>query len=662
MNGRRFKQVCHALRPIRRQRTNAGLTTFSGCGVMWSVLQPSARPKGTAALRDALLAGVAAASLLISAACGGPEGKNPPPPASAVDSAAAAPPAHADPPRGLRGGELVFSIRSEPRSFNILMRRDATTYLLGLLMHARLVRVNAATQQVEPWLAESYTRLDDGRRYRLRLRPNLKFSDGVPLTPDDVLFSLDAAYSPGSVVASVLQPGGAPMRGVVVDDRTVDLIFSAPYGPELRLLDNLAILPAHMLRGALAAGRLPQALGVTTPPGQLVGAGPFVIQEYVPGQRLVFARNPHYFRTLADAGGADSGPLPLLDRLVANVVPDQEQDMVRVLAGQSDTTNSEVRPEDYGPLGQAARQGRVALRDLGVAQDPDAFWINLTPGAFAGDPRAAWLQREELRQAISLAVNRQAFADSVYLGSGSPVWGPVTETNRIWYSDSVPHPGHDPAAARRLLASIGLTDGDGDGRLADSAGRPARFTLLTARGQSSLERGAAAIRDDLAKIGLTVDVVALEGNALIETFLSRRGYDAVYFHLTTTDTDPAGQSDFWLSTGDAHVWNLPGETISAQGSDPNAANSAQGSDPKGAKTAWEAEIDRLMAQQATTLDLAERQRLFAEVQRTFAAHLPMIHFAAPHVLVVSSSRLTNLMPALTRPQLLWSADTLAVIK
>ena len=72
-----------------------------------------------------------------------------------------------DQARGLRGGEMTVSIRTEPRSFNVLLRRDAVTYLVGLLTQARLVRVNAATQQIEPMLTARFERLDKGRRYRL---------------------------------------------------------------------------------------------------------------------------------------------------------------------------------------------------------------------------------------------------------------------------------------------------------------------------------------------------------------------------------------------------------------------------------------------------------------------------------------------------------------
>src|SRR5262245_52172590 len=80
------------------------------------------------------------------------------------------------------GGDLLVTVRSEPQSFNGLAKRDSTTQLVSALTQARLVRVNAATQELEPWLAEKWTSTADGRRYTVTLRPNLTFSDGVPLT------------------------------------------------------------------------------------------------------------------------------------------------------------------------------------------------------------------------------------------------------------------------------------------------------------------------------------------------------------------------------------------------------------------------------------------------------------------------------------------------
>ncbi len=331
------------------------------------------------------------------------------------------PPAPADRPpataaQGIpRGGDLRVAVRTEPQSFNWYTRHDGSTYIVTALTQARLFQVNRATQEVEPWLAEGSTRSADGLRYTIKLRPNIVFADGHPFTSDDVVFSFAAAYNEraGSILADAMKIAGKPLQAAAVDPLTVVVTFPVAFAPGLVLLDNLPILPKHKLQAALDAGTFGSAWGLATPVAEIAGLGPFVLAEYVPGQRTVFARNPKYFRK--DAAGA---PLPYLDRVIVEVVPDQNAQLLQLDAGSLDMTGSEVRPEDYAPLKRAADAGRVQLLDLGVASDPDSFWINLRPGAFAKDPRAGWMQRDELRQAISLAVDRQAFADTVYLGAG----------------------------------------------------------------------------------------------------------------------------------------------------------------------------------------------------------------------------------------------------
>lgn len=532
------------------------------------------------------------------------------------------------------GGELVVSVRTDPQSFLWFTKRDGVTQLVTFLTQARLVRVDRATQNVEPWLAESWTRSADGRQYTVKLRPGVTFSDGHPFTADDVVFSFRAAYDEGSVIGDALQENGKRLKVAAPDPATVVISFAEPFGPGLRILDNLPIVPRHKLEAALSAGTFARAWGVSTPPQDIAGLGPFVLTEYVPGQRMRFSRNVRYFRK--DANGV---ALPYVDRVLVQVAPDQDTELLRLDAGQVDMSTTEIRPEDYAPLRRAADAGRVQLFDLGAAYDPDSLWFNLKPGGLGSDPRAAWLQRDELRRAVSLAVNRQLFADTVYLGAATPAFGPITTANKPWYSPDVPHTSYDPARAKLLLASIGLTDRNGDGVLEDARGEPARFTLLTQKGLSSLERGAAVIRDELKKIGLVVDVVSLEGNAVIQRFLSGHNYDAVYFRIATTDTDPAINLDFWLSSGTSHVWNLAQATPA---------------------TPWERQIDELMTRQMTSSDEHERKRLFDEVQKVFAEYLPIIHFAAARVYVAASARVTHVTPAVLRPQLLWSPDTIAV--
>ena len=124
------------------------------------------------------------------------------------------------------------------------------------------MRVNRATQQVEPWLAEAWTASPDGLVYTLTLRDGLQWSDGAPFTSADVAFTFAAVFDPTtkSVLASSLEVDGQPLRVATPDARTVVVTFPRPFGPGIRLLDNLVILPRHRLEAAAAAGALAQGV------------------------------------------------------------------------------------------------------------------------------------------------------------------------------------------------------------------------------------------------------------------------------------------------------------------------------------------------------------------------------------------------------------------
>jgi peptide/nickel transport system substrate-binding protein len=273
-----------------------------------------------------------------------------------------------------------------------------------------------------------------------------------------------------------------------------------------------------------------------------------------------------------------------------------------------------------------------------VTPNADAFLFNLRPSRWTRNPRGSWLPRKEFRQALSHAVDREAFANTVFLGAAVPVHGPTTPGNARWFWPSIPRYEFSRDKARALLLGLGLANRDGDEWLEDAKGTEARFSVLVFRGNAILERSAAVLRDDFRRIGVAMDIVALETGAVRARVVSGE-FESAMVQFTTTDLDPAMSKDFWMSSGAAHFWN-PGQRAPA--------------------TDWEREIDELMRKQASTADEPERKRLFNEVQRLFAENLPALYFAAPRVYVATSSRLINLQPALIRPQVIWSADTLAV--
>ncbi len=534
-----------------------------------------------------------------------------------------------------RGGVLAASLRSEPRSFNRLVARDYPAQLFTLLTQARLVRVNMATHEVEPWLAESWTSSPDSLVHTLTLREGLTWSDGVPFSAADVAFTFAAVFDPRvkSVLASSLEVDGDPLTVATPDARTVVVTFPHPFGPGIRLLDNLTILPKHKLEAALTGGTMATAWSTTTAPAEIVGMGPFVLSEYEPGQRLTFARNPHYWRK-DDRGIA----LPYLDGLVLRIVPDQNAELLGLQSGELDLTQQQLRAEDYGTAREMERAGRLRMTEVGVSLDPDVFFFNLRPALWAKDPRRAWLFTDTFRKALNHAIDREAYANTVFLGAAVPLHGPVSPGNKTWFWPDLPRYAFDREKASALLAELGLANRDADAFLEDAAGTEARFTLIHYKGNTSLERGAQVLKESFERVGVAMDLVPLEPGTLIERMLAG-SFEAIFFNYVTTDPDPAMQRDFWLSSGSAHIWNIS-----------QAAPA----------TAWEREMDGLINRQAAAVDPAERVRLFRDVQRVFSDHLPAMYFAAPRLFVAVGPRVRNETPGVLRPQLLWSADTLAL--
>jgi len=533
-----------------------------------------------------------------------------------------------------RGGQIVTSGRAGPRTFNRLLGQDQLSSVLSMLTMGRLLRVNFSTFEVEPWLAEKWDASPDALTYTFHLRPGLTWSDGVPFTADDVVFSLQAIFDPKthSYLADVLTVGGKPITADAPDASTVVIHFPAASGPGLRLLDSLWVMPKHKLEAALKGGTFAQAWNTDTPPSELAAMGPFVIREYVPNQRIVLDRNPRYWRK-----AADSTQLPYLDRIVYEIIPDQDAELLRLQSGDIDLTQSELRPDDYVPAKRAEDQGRLKVQEVGVSPKADAFWFNLKPEAWKNDPRFAFVRRREFRQAISYAVDREKFAENVYLGAAVPIWGPITPGNPLWFWPDVPRYFHDVNKAKETLKGIGLEDRNGNGVAEDAQGHEARFTVVTQRGVGWYERGLAELRSQLAPVGIAIEPAGLE-NATLNQRLVKSDYEAMYQRFGTTDLDPASELDMWLSSGEGHFWHF-GDTK---------------------PEAWEAQIDALMKENVATVDQARRKQTFNEVQRIFAENLPVLYFATPRMYYAYNVRVEGVKPSVLRPVALWNADMLSV--
>jgi peptide/nickel transport system substrate-binding protein len=539
---------------------------------------------------------------------------------------------------GRPGGRIVIALRAEPKTLNPLIAADAPSREVISAMQADLVHINRATQLTEPALAKSWKVSADGLQYTLTLRQGLRFSDGQPVDIEDLLFSF-RVYLDEAVHATqrdLLIVGGKPIAVCKVDAQSVVFTLAKPYGVGERLFDGLMILPRHLLETAYKEGKLSSAGGLGTAANQWAGLGPFRLKEYVAGQRLILERNPYYWKT--DEQG---NRLPYLDEIVFLFVPSADAQVLRFQSGETDII-SRLGAENFSVLSRQARDYTMA--DAGPGLEYNFLFFNLNelgekvPVDLAG--KQVWFRSEKFRQAVSLAIDREAIVRLVYQGRGAALWGPVTPGNPRWVNGTINRPARSLDKSRQLLAEAGFRLAGAENaepQLVDRDGKPVEFSITTSSSNADRAKMAALIQDDLKQLGMHAQVVPLELRSLINRITQTKEYDACVLGIVSFDADPNSDLNVWLSSGGMHLWNLS---------------------QKHPATDWETEIDLLMEQQLTATNAAHRKKSYDRVQEILAERQPMIFLASPDILVGAKKSIGNFHPAVLEPYVLWNVEQL----
>jgi peptide/nickel transport system substrate-binding protein len=541
---------------------------------------------------------------------------------------------------GARGGNLVASIATDPATFNRLFASGMANALVADQLAADLVHINRSTHELEPALATSWEVARDGRTYTVHLRRGLRFSDGSPFTADDVIFTLGVIADPriASTLADQLRVDDKFPAIAPINAHTVRITMPRPVGTGLRAFDSIPILSKSRLLKSYQDGTMASIWGPTAAANEIVGLGPFRLKEYRRGIQVVFERNPYYWKK--DKSGQ---VLPYLDTLTLLIIQDQNAEALRFEAGEIDLLGS-MSPEHYARLSRAGRESEVTLQDLGPGLRMDFLWFNLNPGKnpagapFVDPEKQAVFAQASFRQAISSALDRNGMVRSVLLGLGTPQYGPVSSGNKTWYHPGLRAVPYDPKQAQALLAQSGLKETNRDGTLQFGAGRrPFEFVILTMRGNAMRERTAEIIRQNLAQVGVRVNIQLLLPNELITRILRSFEYEAILFGPTPTDIIPDLQADLWYSGGASHFWH------------PNQTKP---------DTPWEADIDALTTKLVQGLDPALRMKTFMQIQEIWAAQMPAIPTMAPNILAGWRHTVGNVRPSILVPYLLWNTAEL----
>ncbi len=537
---------------------------------------------------------------------------------------------------GASGGRLVVAQRAEPKTLDPVFAVDSPSREVIRLMTADLIHINRFSQKTEPALAKSWTASRDGRRYTLQLRQGLFFSDGHPLDADDVVFTFQVYLDEknNSPQRDLLLVDGKPVKVTKTGPYTVEFELAQPYAAAERLFDSIAILPRHLLEKAYSEGKLSQAWGLTADRSQVAGLGPFRLKEYLPGDRLTLERNPYYWKV--DSKG---NHLPYLNEVVLLFAGSEDAQVVRFQSGETDVL-SRISPENFSVLAKEQDKKNYRLYDLGPGLEYNFLFFNLNDLDAQKLPQVAqkqaWFKQRAFRQAVSAAIDREGIVRLVYQGRGTPLWGTVTPGNKLWINTALARPARSVAKARELLAGAGFK-WNAEGVLIDAAGETVDFTIATSATNAARTQMATIVQADLKELGMQVHVVPLEFRSLLDRLLKSYDYEACVLGLVDGDADPNPEMNVLVSSGSTHLWH-PSQ--------------------KQPVTTWEAEIDRLMQQQLTTLAYPERKRLFDRVQQLMADELPLICLASPDVLVGAKTGLGNFKPAILDDYVLWNIEEL----
>ncbi len=568
------------------------------------------------------------AALFLAAAC-----RSSKPPETSSNS-----PASRDRVLGNRGGAISYRVASPPQTFNYLKAADEPSLLVAFyLMGGRLVVFDHDTQRYAPGVAESWKLSDDGRGVEVTLRDGVRFSDGHPLTAEDVVFTLRAIYderTAAPIFRDAMLVNNRRIEASALDARRLRLTFPDPVVAPEGYLSNLAVLPRHALEADFNRGAMGVAYGLTADPQSIVTAGAFAAHSVAPGERVTLRRNPHYWKK--DGAGT---PLPYLDELKIEVASDANNALARLRQGGVDIFDR-IRPNDYAALRSAA--GAVRAIDLGPGLNTDHLWFNLNSIRASKQPvKHAWFSDARFRRAVSHAIDRETIASITLQGLATPLYGFVSPGNRAWAAEGLPRASYDLEKSRALLGEAGFTTRGGQtgAELYDARGNRVALTLIVPVESQPRVQMATVIQEDLAKLGIELQVAPIEFGEMTRRISQSYDYDAALLGASISEPDPSSYVNILRSGSPSHQWHPK--------------------QPKPA-TAWEARIDELLASQARESDHERRRAIFREIQIILAEQLPVIPLVARHTASAANQRVGNHRPSALLPYSLWNAEELFV--
>ena len=532
-----------------------------------------------------LLSLIVLASMIL-AACGGaaPATEEPPvitePPAETEPAAtepAATEPAATEPPAAEASGTVTITFTQEPDNLNPLYTQMFFSGILREFWLKPAWTFDTDAQPV-PVLVTEIPSLEngglseDGKTVTIKLRDDITWSDGEPLTSEDFVFTYDMTMAEQNVVQSRYPYEDYVASVEAPDATTVVVNFNEPFAAWLTTLFYF-VLPKHILQPVFdSEGTLDNAEWNRAP---TVGVGPFVFSEWETGSHISFVANPNWIQP------------PKVEQIFIRIVPDDAAQEAAIIAG--DTDIGVFLSSDQIPTLEAGGDVDVVAVASGYSE---GWFLNVNPET----AHPAMLD-VNVRKAIALATDRFTIVNDLLDETVNPVNANFWDNNPPYgNTDIEPYP-YDPDEAMRLLDEAGWVDSNGDGtRDKDGVELVLRYITNDRELRQNVQ---AVVEQQWSLVGIGAELVNYSSdvywNGYNDNGPQAQGlYDiAEYSSVSTSFPDPES-SDNWLC-----------DSISSA-DNPDGANWQGYCNP---------EMDELLMQQATTLDTEERIELYKQIQQ-----------------------------------------------
>ncbi len=515
---------------------------------------------------------------------------------------------------------LYTVIGSDPRTFNPILITDASSSALTNDLFESLLRLNPVTVLPEAGLAEKWEIAPDSKSITFHLRHDVKWFDGQPFTAHDVMFTLDVIYDPK--VPNSIRPAitidHQRIAAEAPDDYTVVMHLPKPFAPLLYSI-GIPVMPAHILEPVWKAGNYNHTWGIDTAPDKLVGNGQYHMTHYTQGQVVQYERNNDYW--MKDENG---GQLPRLHGQTVTIVPDQNAEYLRFLSGQIDTYSP--RAEEVFPLEQKVQNHEldITVQKIGVDTGSLFFSFNRNPRHFIKDgvtnPKLNWFTDLKFLQAMAHTVDKKSMIDLVFHGLGEPAVADISPENKIFHNPNLKDYDYDPKLAADLLESAGYHLVNGV--RTDPKGNRLEFDLTTNTGNPERNEMCTIFKQDIERLGIKVNYRPLEFTTLVDKLDSSFDWDCILMGFTG-GPEPNDGANFYRSSGNLHIWD-PSEPTPA--------------------TPWEAEIDTLLDQGASEMDISKRPQYYWKIQQILHDQLPIIETVRGQRYAAWKNSLKNYQP------------------